>query len=79
MELGSKRNTKTVYFRYFKNFNIGLKNNQNIYEWNSVHMATAGTFAAVDSLDPIFDDSATYFGRNGCYFPFNVGSELDLT
>ena len=26
-----------------------------------VYMATAGTFAAFDAVEPIFDDSATYF------------------
>ena len=41
---------------------------------NFVYMATAGTVAAVNSLDPIFDDSATHFGRYCCYIPFNVGS-----
>ena len=41
-----------------------------------VHIGTAGSWAAIDSLATIFDDLFTPFGGNDRYFACNVGSEF---
>ena len=42
----------------------------------TVHIVTAGSSIAVDSLDPIFDDLFIPFGDNDCYFTCNVDFEF---
>ena len=45
-------------------------------ELDIVHIATAGSLVAVDSLDPIFDDLFTPFGDNDRCFACNVDSAV---